>query len=163
MVRGAEPMRGDRERVMEAEVRDHHEWQISQGSSGWLPWLVERSDAQGSERSGWGWHDTDPMGRVPRQPGRAAADRGEGVRLDSTVTRVVDLIDYTNMFETLCAYSRKPVCLYVRTPDGITQGQALRSALFTVPNAGVMSGRIVPEFMFELMGCGRCSASLHYT
>lgn len=81
MVRGSEPMRGGRKRVMEAEVRDHHEWQISQGSSGWLPWLVKRSDAEGFERSGWRWHDTDPMGCVPRQPRRAAAGRGEGVRL----------------------------------------------------------------------------------
>lgn len=69
-----------RERVMEAEVRDHHEWQIPQGSSGWLPRPAQRSDAERPERAGWGWHDTDPMGRVPRQPGRAAADRRERVR-----------------------------------------------------------------------------------
>lgn len=61
------------------ELIQHHEWQVSQGGQGRLPGPAEGGDEEGSERAGRGWHDTDFMGGLPRQPGGSAADRGQGV------------------------------------------------------------------------------------
>lgn len=57
-----------------------HEWQVPQGGPGRLPGPAEGGNSEGPQRAGWGWHDTDVMGRLSRQLGGAAADRGEGVR-----------------------------------------------------------------------------------
>ena len=68
----------------------HHEWQVPQGGPGRLPGPAEGGDAEGPERAGWGWHDTDVMGCVPRQPGGSAAHRGEGVGIYNTKETAVN-------------------------------------------------------------------------
>lgn len=148
------------ERVMEAEVRDHHEWQIPQGSSGWLPWLVERSDAERPERSGWRWHDTDPMGRVPRQPGGAAADFRERVRL-----RVIPYIWSIARTGLVYAYNGSLTRMFACTPHmkWLTQEPAWRGSLVTVTvyhhNPILVSRRLVlhrADDFIRLTGCGTC-------
>lgn len=144
------------ERVMEAEVREHHEWQIPQGSSGWLPWLAERSDAERPERSGWRWHDTDPMGRLPRQPGRAAADCRERVRLRVTpciwsITRTGFLCWFSGSLTRVCACTHHMI--------RITRQAARCRALVTVTvhhhTSALASRRLM--ILLGLIECGtRC-------
>lgn len=61
------------------EPRCRHERPVSPGGPGRLPGRAEGGHTEGSERPGRGWDDTDPMGRLPRQPGGAPAHREQRV------------------------------------------------------------------------------------
>lgn len=65
--------------IVQGGLTVRHEWQIPQGGPGRQPGRAEGGHPEGPERARRGWHDADAMGRLSRQPGGAAADRGQRV------------------------------------------------------------------------------------
>lgn len=60
-------------------VEGRHERPVPPGGPGRLPGRPEGGDSEGAERPGRRWDDADALGRLPRQPGGAAAYSGERV------------------------------------------------------------------------------------
>lgn len=56
-----------------------HERPVPPGCPGRIPERAEGGHSEGAERAGRGWDDTDPVGRLPRPSGGAAAHRRQRV------------------------------------------------------------------------------------